>query len=325
MMLTDANATHQCAAVPSRASDFVRELRNGPFAAPLALRHRHTVHWRRLAGRQRHGYLSDMDDMPPMPAIPLALAALTAGGGSVLALWAYSVFVPGCGFWAPVIRAMPQREAAALTFENGPDKHVTPRVLDILAEAGIKATFFVIGQKARTHPDLIRRIHAAGHAIGNHTLDHPPFRFNRSWAYWQKQIGETQNIVADITGQPPVLFRPPLGYKTRSMAAAAREMRLPMIGWTVRGPATSGQTAEHFAARVLKRTTGHDILLFEEHPDPHRRHAADPQIMLAALPAILRAIPEKKMQIVPLIESLVSASDDYKRAAERRRLRAAEQ
>ena len=63
-------------------------------------------------------------------------------------------------------------ERVYLTFDDGPDPQWTPRVLDVLDEAGVKATFFAVGQQAQRSPDLVRRVHGAGHAIGNHTYSH---------------------------------------------------------------------------------------------------------------------------------------------------------
>src|SRR5690348_3908301 len=115
-----------------------------------------------------------MPDPNPSPVLMASIAA-SAGLFSAAALWAYSVFVPRCQFWAPVIRSIPQSEAVALTFDDGPHPSFTPQILDILARYEVRATFFVIGRFAREHPDIIRRMHQQGHAIGNHTLDHDHF------------------------------------------------------------------------------------------------------------------------------------------------------
>ena len=133
-------------------------------------------------------------------------------------------FAQRCGFWAPVVRGLPQREGVAVTFDDGPDERFTPRMLDILAaegKGGVKGTFFVIGRRAAALPGLVRRIFEEGHTIGNHSLDHERFRMGRGRAYWREQIAETQKIVAEITGEPPVMFRPPWGYKTGAGGGAA--------------------------------------------------------------------------------------------------------
>ncbi len=68
----------------------------------------------------------------------------------------------------------PAEQRVALTFDDGPDPRMTPRVLDILDEIGATATFFVIGERAKRHPEILRSIVSRGHAVGNHTHTHPP-------------------------------------------------------------------------------------------------------------------------------------------------------
>ncbi len=178
------------------------------------------------------------------------------------------MFAPRCQFWAPVIRSLPERDAVALTFDDGPHAEFTPRILDILAEHGLSATFFVIGRFARAYPELLRRMVAEHHTIGNHSLDHDRFGVKQRRDYWRRQIGETQKIVADITGQPPVLFRPPMGFKTGHIAAAAREERLPIIGWSVRSLDTRQMTSERLRERVVGSVGGHDIVLMHDGVEP---------------------------------------------------------
>jgi peptidoglycan/xylan/chitin deacetylase (PgdA/CDA1 family) len=267
-----------------------------------------------------------MPDSSQLPLLPLALTAAAAGVVSAAGLLAYSVFAPRCQFWAPVVRSLPQGNGVALTFDDGPHPASTPAVLDALAAHGVKATFFVIGRHAQKHPDLLRRIAADGHALGNHTLDHDHFGVNGNRAYWDRQLGETQNIVADITGRPPFVFRPPMGFKTWHVAAAARACGLPMIGWSVRAFDTRPSTPDALAARILRRTTGHDILLLHDGVDPARaakNPSASQLHTAAALPALIRGIREKDLTIAPLIDALVLGADDRREATRRTREKAA--
>jgi peptidoglycan/xylan/chitin deacetylase (PgdA/CDA1 family) len=268
-----------------------------------------------------------MSDTSPLPILPLVLTAASAGVLSAGGLLAYSIFSPRCQFWAPVVRGLTQVNAVALTFDDGPHPDFTPRILDILAQHGIQATFFVIGRFAREYPHLIRRIRDEGHTIGNHSLDHDHFGINRNRAYWNRQIHETQRIVADIIGQPPLLFRPPMGFKNWHVAAAAREARLPIVGWSIRAYDTQPISPEILAARLLRRTTGHDILLLHDGIDPERAAKLGPsatqQHTVDALPAILDGIRRKELQITSLIGALIAGAEARKIATERVRTRAA--
>ncbi len=96
----------------------------------------------------------------------------------------------------------------ALTFDDGPDPDYTPAILDILKQKNVPATFFVIGKNGQAYPDLLRRIVAEGHEIGNHTFTHPnlgevPLQITRL------ELNATQRLIESVTGRSTVLFRPP--------------------------------------------------------------------------------------------------------------------
>ncbi|HTU64135.1 MAG TPA: polysaccharide deacetylase family protein, partial [Polyangiales bacterium] len=95
-----------------------------------------------------------------------------------------------------------------LTFDDGPDPEWTPRVLNVLDKEGVKATFFAIGQQAQQTPDLVRRIHDAGHAVGNHTFSHrhPWFMSQRTA---RAQVRDGANAISDVLGVEPKFYRPP--------------------------------------------------------------------------------------------------------------------
>jgi cellulose synthase/poly-beta-1,6-N-acetylglucosamine synthase-like glycosyltransferase/peptidoglycan/xylan/chitin deacetylase (PgdA/CDA1 family) len=108
---------------------------------------------------------------------------------------------------APVGASVPRR-TLALTFEDGPDPHWTPRILDVLREHDAHATFFMLGSQAAAHPGLVRRVAAEGHEIGSHGYSHADLGTAPDW--WRRiEVRLTQNILAGITGERVDLFRPP--------------------------------------------------------------------------------------------------------------------
>jgi len=252
-----------------------------------------------------------MPDVTPLHAAALAAIALGVGSLSTASLLAYSVFIPRSQFWAPVLCTIPQRDAIALTFDDGPDDRFTPRILDILAQHNTHATFFVIGQSAKKSPNLLRRISAEGHTLGNHSLDHHHFGVNKNLAYWKSQIDDTQKIIADIIGHPPYLFRPPMGFKTRHIARAAKEAHLPVIAWSLRSLDTRITDPARLAKRTLSKTGGHDIILLHDGVEPGRGVGGSPKLSqeqtVAALPAILEGLAEKELRALTLLEALLPA------------------
>ena len=101
----------------------------------------------------------------------------------------------------------------AITFDDGPDPQWTPQILAILKQAGVKAAFFLVGANAEHYPDLVRRIVAEGHEIGNHTYYHPNLAL--CWPeHIRLELNATQLLVETITGRATTLFRPPYAADT---------------------------------------------------------------------------------------------------------------
>jgi len=126
------------------------------------------------------------------------------------------------------------REAkkVALTFDDGPDAEVTPRILDILKENRVRATFFVVGQNIRRHPGMVRRIAAEGHTIGNHTWTHLNMT-KLGQEQVRQEIEKTADLIESLTGHRSVLIRVPWGAVSDTVMRVAQKEGLRVIGWSV--------------------------------------------------------------------------------------------
>ncbi|PWE27530.1 MULTISPECIES: polysaccharide deacetylase family protein [Rhodobacterales] len=125
------------------------------------------------------------------------------------------------------------RPRVALTFDDGPHPQNTPWLLDILAQYNAKATFFVIGRNAQRYPEIMRRIVAEGHEIGNHTLTHPVLA-QLGDGNVLREIDRTQQIVWDTVGAVPVTMRPPYGsFSHRQMNMLFQQRNLSTVVWSV--------------------------------------------------------------------------------------------
>ncbi|MGD8238533.1 MAG: polysaccharide deacetylase family protein, partial [Armatimonadota bacterium] len=115
------------------------------------------------------------------------------------------------GYRGTLIRKRPRRFPAklvALTFDDGPDRKITPRILEALATHGARATFFVLGERVRRHAGLLRRMATRGHAVGNHSFSHPA---RPSAEEAEEELHKTEQLIRGATGRPPRCFRPPYG------------------------------------------------------------------------------------------------------------------
>ncbi len=149
---------------------------------------------------------------------------------------------------------------AALTFDDGPDPASTPRVLELLEAHGARGTFFMIGKAARRHPDLVERVAAGGHAIGNHTWSHPSLpllrgRGRRAEMRWCREVLEPHG------GR---LFRPPYGHQSLGSRLDAARLGYQVIVWSVVAEDWAGAPAEEILARVEARLAPGAIVVLHD-------------------------------------------------------------
>lgn len=157
--------------------------------------------------------------------------------------------------------------AVCLTFDDGPHPELTPRLLDLLAQLEVVATFFVIGRQAEKHPDVVRRIVQDGHALGNHTYSHPQRRELTARAA-ADEVSRCSEALAQIVGKIPTLFRPPRGQVTARDLVRLWRDGLTTVLWNVDPKdyktASADELREWFRARELK--AGDIVLLHDTHP-----------------------------------------------------------
>jgi peptidoglycan/xylan/chitin deacetylase (PgdA/CDA1 family) len=151
----------------------------------------------------------------------------------------------------------------ALTFDDGPGP-ATPEVLDVLRHHGVTATFFVVGRKAAAEPEMLRRIVAEGHALGDHTWSHTIPSAKAGWkaSTLTREIERTRRAIVTATGREPCLFRPPGGI-VKGADRVARAVGISMILWSVDTRDWSAPPSTKFAGVIQKRAAAG---LEQEHP-----------------------------------------------------------
>lgn len=169
--------------------------------------------------------LSVGDAIRPILALAMCLPLLVTIG--------VGVCLPTSGvFGRPLYRGASGRRELALTFDDGPDPRWTPALLDLLDSRNQRATFFVIGERAAKHPELLRDIVRRGHEIANHTWSHSyltPFMSPRTLA---AELSRTNAIVEQSTGQRPRWFRPPVGLLSPRVVLGAERAQVDIVCWT---------------------------------------------------------------------------------------------
>jgi peptidoglycan-N-acetylglucosamine deacetylase len=180
----------------------------------------------------------------------------------------------------------------ALTFDDGPDPVDTPKLLDLLHEKGVKATFFVVGKRADQHPEIVRRAWAEGHLIANHTWSHyslfcflPPHRL-------RAEIDRGTESIRRICGFQPQFFRSPVGLRHPLLAPYLQDAKLEYVSWSIRTRDTLTANSSVVARRILNKAASGDIILLHD----HLPGGAD--AMLEALPRVIDELRERGFEFV---------------------------
>lgn len=214
-----------------------------------------------------------------------------------LSLICYGVFSTNSGLFAPVLYKIKKEQFIALTFDDGPDPESTPLILDELKKFNHKATFFVIGKKAERYPNLIKRIISEGHSIGIHTYEHSykfPFYNTKRIS---NELSMCINILNEITGKKPVLFRPPIGIMTPNISKICKELNLTVVGWSIRSYDTLKIAPKIIYNRIQKRIKGGDIILL--HDAKERSYNSYPNTVYF-ISDLLKTLNEKSLKSIPL-------------------------
>ncbi|KIL41379.1 polysaccharide deacetylase [Gordoniibacillus kamchatkensis] len=151
-------------------------------------------------------------------------------------------------------------KVAALTFDDGPDVTFTGQILDILKQQGIKATFFIVGERALQHPDMVRRIVQEGHAVGNHTWDHPNL-VKLTPQQVQDEVLRTEEQLMQTLGYRTDLFRPPYGNANAAVLQQIAGLGFKIIDWSVDTRDWAGTPTPQIMDFVRKEMTPGGIIL----------------------------------------------------------------
>ncbi len=209
---------------------------------------------------------------------------------------------PRSGLLGPNLSRIPSADASvALTFDDGPDPDVTPRVLDALDGHGARATFFFVGRRVAQHSALAAEVLARGHGIGNHSHTHPDlFAFYGPRAVWN-EVDTAQQALLAATGRRPSLFRAPVGFRGPWLQPCLARAGLRLVSWTRRGYDTVSKSGDAVLERLARGLRGGDILLL--HDGGSARSAGGTPVVLDVLPRLLERIRAAGLRAVAVPES----------------------
>lgn len=151
----------------------------------------------------------------------------------------------------------------AITFDDGPHPTYTEQLLDGLKERGIHATFFVTGEHAKLHPDIIKRMQEEGHLIGNHTYSHVQLTSKNREDFKQELI-QTNEVIKEITGEEVQYVRPPYGSWDKSFE---KELNMFPVLWTIDPLDWCSKSADCVTKRIVDKAKENGIILMHDYFD----------------------------------------------------------
>jgi peptidoglycan-N-acetylglucosamine deacetylase len=198
-------------------------------------------------------------------------------------------------FFLPVkCKGKAESNAIAITFDDGPVPGKTEKILEILSQHKVLASFFCIGNRIEEHPDLVKRIHNEGHLLANHSYWHGKTFDFQSSSKIIKELMDTDVALKNTIGLTPRFFRPPYGVTNPMVASAVKQRGYETIGWSVRSFDTVIHDSSALMKRVIKSLRAGDMILFHDYCD----------VTIEILPALLDHIHTLGLKIVRADELL---------------------
>jgi peptidoglycan/xylan/chitin deacetylase (PgdA/CDA1 family) len=199
------------------------------------------------------------------------------------------------------INGFTREKEVALTFDDGPDGHITSRILDVLKENQVKASFFFMGKTLDEHPEVVKRADEEGHLVLSHTWSHQELT-RKSSAEIEDEIQSTENKIDEIIGKKPALIRPPFGDVDQATAGVIKENGCRIVLWSIDTLDWSQMEKANIIKNVADNVRPGEIILMHSNEDKIAT--------LQALPGMIAELREMGYRFVDLGEML--QVDPYK-------------
>ena len=190
------------------------------------------------------------------------------------------------------------QRVVALTFDDGPDPDATPRVLDVLRERGVRATFFLVGERAEAHAAVARRIVDDGHDVGNHSHRHAWFTNFLAAGPLRREYRRAADAIEQAAGRRPVTLRPPVGLTNPLYRKLGGALGVTIVGWDARGLDRSpllSNDADNVVDRVMGRVRAGSVILLHD-------AGGDADLTVRTVTQLLDALAASGIRVVPLAE-----------------------
>ena len=226
------------------------------------------------------------------------MIAAVAAGVTIAGVGLHGVYHRNSPIFGRALSSLPgSGKRVALTFDDGPNPDATPRILDELAAANVKATFFLLGRHVDKWPEIAKRVATDGHAIGNHGYFHRKLHVHGP-AYVRMDLTKGMEAIERATGVTPRLFRAPHGFRSPWVTSIASSLGQRTIGWSLGVWDSDRPGAEVIAKRTIQGTKPGSILLL--HDGDGYDINGDRKQTAQAIPTIVRTLLAQGYTFVPV-------------------------
>jgi peptidoglycan-N-acetylglucosamine deacetylase len=236
--------------------------------------------------------------LSPLTASIYGVIGIAGATGLGIGGYTYAARWPGSQLFGRTLVAPRRPRELALTFDDGPNPAWTPRLLEVLAEHEARATFFMVGRFVKTERELARRVFEAGHLIGNHTWSHPKLSAS-SDAQVLEELTRTNDMLAQVIGNPVCFFRPPFGARRPYVLKLAQQLGLVPVTWNAMTSDWNERSADKIATNLMnkidrnqRRGYASNVVL---HDGNHRNMGADRGPSVAATDKLLERYARSHM------------------------------
>lgn len=192
-----------------------------------------------------------------------------------------------------------KEKKVALTFDDGPDTVYTPQIMDVLKKYNVKATFFLIGNRAQLFPDIVKRMVREGHVVGNHSMNHANIaKLNKEKTY--QEIKQAEDALYKIIGYRTFLFRSPYGSLNAEQVKQIGDYNYKIIAWNVDSLDWKSLSAEQVQYNILENAKEGSIIL------QHSSGSVEEDLTgsVAALPEVIKILKKEGYKFVTIPELL---------------------
>jgi len=195
------------------------------------------------------------------------------------------------------------KKVVALTFDDGPSPIWTPQILNELKKAGVKATFFMVGEHIERYPEIAKRVAEEGHEIENHSYDHHVLIYYKTDEL-EKEIKYTDRAIKNVTGQTSSYFRPPKAWLTASEKEKIKAMGYKIILWSLNSKDWVTFDDKYIVKYILRRIKSGDIILFHDSGGVFTTEGGDRHETVRTIPRLVENLREKGYKFVTVSELL---------------------